>query len=554
MSRNYHGRLTNRRLNRRSLLGGTAGAMAVGLSVRFGTRAEARAQAANIQSWGFNAVETNPLAFGRFRAFQEAYPEIIVELSPDSENQRILTAAVSGTLPDLLWLGRGALNSYLTRGSVLRSLSDLIERDSYDLSRFYPAAIEESTYDDQVWGIPGGIDVSAMYVNTEAVAEAGVSDASTLSSTEYQQLTDLGAQLTTRDGDAVTRWGFDPKTQDGQFYEWAEAAGAEFLGGDDGLQPQFNTPEIAGVLERGIAAYEAQGGYRSYEAVRQSWQNDEQFARGQVAITVYQNWMLGIMSATAPEREFTVLPMHPDSDPSAISAVSGGNAWCISENSQNVDAAWEFIKFMHTDETWMIGAQTVKDARIAAGRPYIPSLTGVPAVDQRQIEELYEPIAPKWDNAVQLFPQILAASSMRPLSPSPYAQQLDQIMIQTGVLPALRGERPVQEALDAAQAEAESAISGFCPPTLEPQPRPGNHPGGVVVRCLAGRCLTGQRRKSYGDPARSRRRPRGTQAPSYRRARRSASRLDRDQPVDHRVPGPDAASHGVVALPRVHVL
>jgi multiple sugar transport system substrate-binding protein len=433
--------------------------MAVGVSIRFGTRAEA--QAANLQSWGFNAVETNPLAYGRFRAFQEAYPEIIVELSPDSDTQRILTAAVSETLPDLLWLGRGVLNSYIARGSVLRPLSDLIERDSYDLSRFYPAAIEESTYDDQIWGIPGGMDVGALFVNVDALAEVGVSDVTTLSSTEYQQLIDLGAQLTTREGDVVTRWGFDPKTQDGQFYEWAQAAGAQILGGDDGLQPQFNSAGVVGVVEQAIPAYEAQGGYQTYEAVRSSWQNDEQFARGQVAMTVYQNWMAGIIASTVPERNFRVLPLHPNSDPSAISAVSGGNAWCISENSQNVDAAWEFIKFMHSDETWMTGAQTVKAAREAAGQPYLPSLTGVPAVDQRQIDELYVPIAPQWDEAVQLFPQILAASSKRPLSPSPYAQQLDQILIQTGVLPALRGERPVQEAMDAAQAEAESAVSGF---------------------------------------------------------------------------------------------
>ncbi len=461
------GRRTSYQMNRRGFLGAAgAGGAALGISLKFGSGVSAQSTpvsdvVASLTEWGFNATETNPLAFARLQAFLAAYPGVTIEISPESDVQRILTAAVSDTLPDLLWLGREIFNSYVTRGQVIRPLDDLVARDSYDMTRFYPAAVAEVTSGDQLYGIPGGMDVVVLWANTDALSEAGITDPAQLSSSDWEQLTAVGTQLTRKNGDAIDRWGFDSKIQDGQFYTWALANGAQLLSGDDGLQPNFNTPEVADLLERAKASYESQGGFQNYEAFRSSWQNDEQFARGQVAITAYQNWLGNINAVTTPDLNFAVMPIRPANDPNGIAAVAGGAAWCITEGSQNVDVAWEFIKFMHSDETWMIGAQAVRAARDASGAPYLPSLTGVPAVDQRQIDELYTSIAPQFDNAVQLFPQVLAASTTRVLSPSPYAQQLDQIILQTGVLPSLRGEKPIQEALDAAQTEAESAISGF---------------------------------------------------------------------------------------------
>lgn len=317
---------------RRRLLGAAGATGAVGLSLRFGARAGAQSTpvsdiAASLAEWGFNATETNPLAYARLQAFLAAFPGVTLEISPESDTQRILTAAVSDTLPDMLWLGREIMHSYISRGEVLRPLNDLIERDGYDTSRFYPATIAEATAGGQLYGIPGGVDVIAMWANTDALAEVGVSDPSQLNTADWDQLSALGTQLTTRNGDAVTRWGFDSKMQDGQFYTWALANGAQLLGGEDGLQPNFNSPEVADLLTKAKASYDAQGGYESYAAVRSSWQNDEQFARGQVAITAYQNWLGNINAVTTPGLNFAVLPIRPANDPTGIAAVAGGAAW-----------------------------------------------------------------------------------------------------------------------------------------------------------------------------------------------------------------------------------
>src|SRR5699024_10565893 len=85
-------------------------------------------------------------------------------------------------------------------------------------------------------------------------------------------------------------------------------------------------------------------------------------------------------------------------------------------------------------------------------------LTGHREADQRQIEELYEPINDAFDHAVELFPALLEESHYRDIARSPVAGQLDPIMIDEGVVPALNGERSAEEALDEANQAAQDEI------------------------------------------------------------------------------------------------
>ena len=70
--------------------------------------------------------------------------------------------------------------------------------------------------------------------------------------------------------------------------------------------------------------------------------------------------------------------------------------------------------------------------------PSFPSLTGSKTADQIQIDEFYEPVAGPFDDAVQLFPQILEQSQNREIGKSPVAGQLEDIMADEAVEPALR--------------------------------------------------------------------------------------------------------------------
>lgn len=53
-------------------------------------------------------------------------------------------------------------------------LRDDIERDGYDTSVLHPATLGESSCQDEVYGIPRGMDVRAHYINLDHLNKIGV--------------------------------------------------------------------------------------------------------------------------------------------------------------------------------------------------------------------------------------------------------------------------------------------------------------------------------------------------------------------------------------------
>lgn len=457
--------LLRRPLSRRRLVGGSA---AIAVSSTFSSPAILRATArqegtasGDLTEWGFGIQESNPLARARVLAFQNAFPDVNLQIVETFDEQKFLTAAASDTLPDVIWLNRVETATWAARG-VLQPLTEYIERDSYDTSVFYPFAIEEASWDGDLYGIPGGADVRGLYVNIDDLKEAG-GDIDSLDTSDWDQLSELGARMVVKEGDQVQRWGFDHRVQANNFWLWGRGNGGSFMN-DDGSEATFNDEKNVDALQWAVDAYDAQGGSKLYDALATTFQGDEQFARGIVSMSLYEQWMLSSAIATvAPDLNFRLLPVRERGSGAdgKITTYSGGNGWYIPKGAKNPDAAWEFIKFLHTDETWRIGAEAVKQLRKDNGNPYFPSLTGKTAVDQMQIDDLYESVGPAFDDAVQLLPELLESSQSRQIGKSPVAGQLDDLLLNDGLKPALSGSKSPQDALDDANQEAQDAIDMF---------------------------------------------------------------------------------------------
>jgi multiple sugar transport system substrate-binding protein len=415
---------------------------------------------ASIVEWGFGAEPNNPLAFSRIEGFRKAYPSIKLELVPATDEQKILTAAASKSLPDLLWLGRTDLISYAARG-IIRPLDDLMQRDKFPLDRLYPAALEESRYDGKLYGLPQFHTARALYVNLDALKEAGV-ELGALNTGDWNQLRELGGKLVKRTGDRVERWGFDPKSED-FLWLWGLANGGKFIS-DDNKKVSYNDPKIVEALDWSKQVYDAQGGYKAYLSAKSTWQNDEQFARGLVAMTMYENFVLGVTAQTVPNLNFAVVPVRKrNGGENDWIGFTGGNAWAITNNAKDVDAAWAFIRYMADLQTWLLGANGVKAFRKQNNRPYTPTLTGDREADRLTIEQVYEPISPAFDNAVKLFPQLLDQSVKLPVATSPVSKQLVDALRDQGAKPALNGDKAAKAALDDANRIAQNAIDAFQP-------------------------------------------------------------------------------------------
>jgi multiple sugar transport system substrate-binding protein len=464
-----HSSVFHRPFSRRRLVG-TGIAAGAAASMTYSAPAILRAAArqatpadvsGDLVEWGFGIQETNPLARARVLAFQEQFPNVKLQIVESFDEQKLLTAAASDTLPDVIWLSRAETATWAAPG-VLRSLTDFIERDGYDTSVFYPFAIEEASFNGELYGIPGGADVRALYVNVDHLDEIGV-DVESLDTSDWDKLSEIGGQLVKKNGDQVERWGFDHRVPANNFWLWGYGNGGNFLS-EDGMEATFNDKKNVEALQWAVDAFDAQGGGKLYDAFASTFQGDQQFAEGKVSMSIYEQWMLSAAIATvAPDMNFRLLPIREKGSGAdgPIATYSGGNGWYITSGAKNPDAAWEYIKFMHTDETWRIGAEAVKALRQEQGNPYFPSLTGKPAVDQMQIDELYEPVSEAFDAAVELLPQLLENSRQRELYRSPVGGQLEDIILADGIKPALSGESSAQDALDNANSNAQDAIDNF---------------------------------------------------------------------------------------------
>ena len=456
-------RMLDRAVSRRRLLQGSVaagGALAFagpGRGPWFVGRAKAQGFTgeASITAWGMNVQESDQLVFARVEAFKQAFPNIQIEFVPEAADEKIVTANASDSMPDIVVKDRFSTTSWASR-EVWRPIDDLVQRDGFDTGRFVESALTEATYDGKLHGIPSSMDVQMLYVNLDALAEAQI-DPNTLDTGNWDQLLDAGTKLLKKSGDRVDRWGFDPKIQDGFIYLWAGANGADLIN-DDGTEVTFDDPKAVEALDWGTRVFDAQGGFPTYEAVKGTWSGDEQFARGQVAMTVYQSWMLtGVMTRVPPAFNFKVVPVKPRGGDGIVS-IAGGNAFYIPSQAKNPDAAWEFIKFMVADETWLIGANARKAQRKAEGVAYVPSLTGSKTADQAQIDQVYEPLPGPFDDGVRLLPEILANSRPREVYVSPAGALVDQRLDQSGVKPALRKDMSAEDALKQADQDAQTEL------------------------------------------------------------------------------------------------
>lgn len=465
-------KFTARRMTRRDVLGaGAATAAAAFAAPVFIRGASAQTPEPTVKlntsvsgdlvEWGYGIQETNPLARSRVLAFEKTYPNVKLTIVDSFDDQKLLTAAASKTLPDLLWLSRSVTSQWAARG-ILRPLTDYIKKDGYDMSRFYKFAVDEASYKGDVYGVPGSMDVRGLYMDLDALQKVGV-DGKSLDTSDWDQLNQLGPKLLMKEGAAIKRWGFDNKLLSSYLWLWGMGNGGHFLN-DDASEATFNDDKNVEALDWGVTGFKGQGGGDAYQKISSTWQGDEQFARGQVAMTLYEQWMMsGMIAPVNPKMNFWVLPIREKgagTDGKMVS-FSGGNGWYISKDAKNPDAAWEFIKFMHSDATWMLGAKAVLDYRKSQGKPYVPSLTGDIAVDKRQVTELYQSINPNFDHAVQLWPELLQQSSSLEISKSPVGGQLADIMLNVGTKPAVNGSKSAKDALDDANSQAQDAIDSF---------------------------------------------------------------------------------------------
>ena len=245
-----------------------------------------------------------------------------------------------GTDPyDVITFNANNTPQFLER-NVLLPLDDLIERDGYDLSDFDPKAIDQWTYDGQLYGLANDMGTFHCYFNVDLFEEAGLTPPSSTDSWTFDDLREWAAALTKTDGDQVVQYGF-ASGSNWNYELWANLSGNKVFN-DDFSGSQFSDSVAAFEFYQSLM-------HEDNTAVKpgaiQTGVNDL-FLAGQLAIMLEGTWQVGYLRSRNDEVNFTwdvgIPPGMAGAENYYIPNFTAG--WVIPRVAPDVDASWEVMK------------------------------------------------------------------------------------------------------------------------------------------------------------------------------------------------------------------
>jgi multiple sugar transport system substrate-binding protein len=406
-----------------------------------------------VDTMGFSLQDV--IASTRVQAVEDAHPGLRVEVAEGGfDEQQFLSSVASGEPPSAVYLEREDLGTYAARGA-LTPLDECIESQDIDLEQYRESALEQVTYDDQIYGIPEFFITRVLLVNADAMRQIGTAPQE-VDTGDWPGLADMSRQLVRRGGGGLERIGFDPKIPE-FFPLWVEANGGELVS-DDGLEVALNSDEAVEALEYTVSLVRQNGTWAQFQAFRDTWDffgAQNEFVADQVGAFPMEDWYLDVLAEVAPKTPAVAVPFRDRSGEPL--AYASGQAWAIPKGAANPDGACAFVQAMTAADTWVAAAEASKRDRESSGGAYLGTFTGNVVADEQIFERVWEPTGnANLDDATRLVREVQDDSFGLPASPA--GAEVKKAW-EDAVLRALEGEQTPAQALDQAQREAEDAIA-----------------------------------------------------------------------------------------------
>ncbi|OLF13509.1 extracellular solute-binding protein [Actinophytocola xanthii] len=367
--------------------------------------------------------------------------------------QQFLSAVASNNPPDLVYMDRQLLGTYAARGT-LEPLESCVESEQIDLDQYRDPALAEVTLDDKLYGLPEFYNNRVLMVNDASVQSAGLTP-DAIDPGDRDLLSQSATKLTKKNGSDLARIGFDPKIP--EFLPiWAKANGVDMLS-EDGKTANLDDPKLVAALEYAVGLIQAQGGWGSFKAFRDSFDffgEENPFAADQLASFPMEDWYLNVLADVSPDLKFTVAPFT-DEQGQPVDWVTG-TAWAIPAASEHKEQACKWIKTMTDSETWIAAAEARRDKRDAENKPFSGVYTGNEVADEKIFGEIVDLAdTPVYDKAVK---NVLEAQESAFSMPSSPAGSEFRTAWQDAVNRVLSGQQAPAAAMAQAQQEAQAAL------------------------------------------------------------------------------------------------
>jgi multiple sugar transport system substrate-binding protein len=402
------------------------------------------------------------IAYTRYNLFADQYPDVKLTFTEkDFDPATFLNTVASGNPPDVVRISRDILGTYIAEGA-LEPLDDCISSQGIDMSQFYESAVNQVTSEGTVYGVPEFYDSRIILINDSVIQEVGLTPED-IDTSDWDALSEINTKLMAKDGNKITRIGFDPKLP--EFLPlWAYANGAKLVS-DDGLTSQLDDPKVVEALEYAVSLITAHGTAPDFFDFRGTGPGsaffgpENQFTEDSVGAFPMEQWYLNVLAGDTPDEKVDFQPFK-DRQGNNIS-LSGGGALAIPSSSDNKEAACAFIKTITLPDTWFAAAKVRADKRAEDNEAFTGVYSGNRAADDQIFGQLVtEESAGAFFDGVQLVQSV--ADSAYALPPIPAAAEFDRIW-RAAVEDVMNNGTPAADALAQADQEAQDAIDSAAP-------------------------------------------------------------------------------------------
>lgn len=271
------------------------------------------------------------------QAFTAEFPHIKVEYAPvdfGPHYERVKASAVAGTPLDAYWLHDASVTDHAGSG-LARPIDDLVRRDKDALEDIYPVAMQYFTRGGKVYGVPQFLSLFMVYYNQDRFAGSNIPQPK--ADWTLEQFLDAAQKLTRAPGD---RPGVMLPGDVRSYYMFVKAHGGGWTD-EKGTRSRLADAEtVAGVqyvkdlLDKHKVAVRPQSG----SDLR------NQYAAGATAMLLSLNsTSLILRQAKAPFKWDVAEPPRGAKGRSTVQSATG---WSLSTGGKQIDAAWQFVKWL----------------------------------------------------------------------------------------------------------------------------------------------------------------------------------------------------------------
>lgn len=314
-------------------------------------------------------------------AFQSKNPGIkinrtyIAQTETSQANDKLLTAIAGGNPPDVFKFDRFIVAQFAAQ-DFLTDLTELAGKAGVKQEDYFPFAWEEANYKGKLYALPYDTDTRALWYNKDIFKEVGLDPEKPPQN--IQELEQYAERLTTKDGDRITRWGFQPIADQAWIYTYGFGWKGEFQ--DQGTKRITTAhPQVVESM-KWLQSFANKSGIDNMDAFSaaciagaQCRDANDYFWTGQSAMVVSGDWKVSQAKQYKPNVTYGVVPFPGPDGPAPYASWAGGWSWVIPKGAKNPEAAWNVINWVcgpEGQDMYCKGTYHIPTNKKAAEDPY----------------------------------------------------------------------------------------------------------------------------------------------------------------------------------------